>query len=415
MSATPELYQEVFQKITEVMGQQGLGKHARRRLSWVTTGIIGAKNCVLAAIARELHALGVSKASEPAAVERTLRRILNDPRLRASTCYEPVLRGAIDWFSLLLQDRYLVLIVDESSQDERVHLFRVSLAYWGGALPLVWALWEQNQRLEPGTYWQKVDEVLRRVAALLPRGLEVIVVADRAYDIPPFVDRLAAYDWHWVVRCKANGSLRCRDRLDREEGLQARLARVVRAPGARWKGQLDVFKDAGWRAVSVVAVWEPRAKEPLVTLSDLPPRWDLHAFYDGRFWTEPGFRNDKSHGWQWEENQVEGIERQEVLLTAMAWATLVVLCLGRAEAQRHLAQQDTRAGKRVERGRSPAKPQPARESLFTLGCHAAHRWLYRTAHPDLSWLLDDISLLSWSDRFFQAQARLFLRYQTVRS
>jgi hypothetical protein len=414
MPATPELYQEVFQKITAVTRASGLSKHPRRRLAWVVTGIIGARSCGGAAIARELYALGVTRASGPDSVARTVRRILGDRRLRPETCYEPVLRDAIDWFSPLWDQRSVVLIVDESSQDERVHLFRVSLAYWGGALPLVWALWPQNERQAPGTYWQQVDRVLARVAALLPRGLDVVVVADRAYDIPPFIDRIAAYGWHWLVRCKAKGTVRYRVGDGREAPLSERIAREVGTPGRRWKARVQVFKEAGWREASVVAVWAPQAEEPLVTLSDLPPRWDVHAAYDSRFWTEPGFRNDKSQGWQWEDNRVTGIERQNVLLTAMAWATLLVLCLGRAEAQDRLDAQLPRAQKRLARGRSPAKPQPARESLFTLGWHVAHRWLYHNARGHLRWLLDAISLLSWSNRWFQSQARLFIFFQTVR-
>jgi hypothetical protein len=413
MPATPELYQEVFQKITaETRGR--LGKHARRRLAWLTTGIIGARSCVLAAVAKELYALGLTRASSAASVERTLRRILRDKRLTPTAAYEPVLRSAIDWFSRLWDQRYLVLIVDESSQDERLHLLRVSLAYWGGAQPLAWALWPQNQGQPAGAYWEHIDTVLARVAALLPRGLEVLVVADRAYDIPPFVDRIAAYGWHWLVRGKANGSLCFQDWRGRTEPLAQRLARAVGGPGQRWKARGKVFKEAGWREASVVAVWEPTAKEPLVTLSDRPPRWELHAGYDGRFWTEPGFRNDKSAGWRWEDSRVADLASQNVLLTAMAWATLVVLCLGRTAAAQQLAQQLRRAAKRGQRGRAPAHPQPARESLFTLGWQVAHRWLYCTVRVHLRWLLDELSPLSWTARWFQAQARLFIFFQTVR-
>ncbi len=414
MPATPELYQEVFQQISSATQASGLGKHARRRLAWLTTGIIGAKSAVLAKIAQEIYALQLSRATMPASVERTLRRILDDPALTAERCYEPMLRSVIDWFRVQWDNQSLVLIVDESSQEERVHLFRVSLAYWGTAVPLVWALWPQNAKQAPGSYWQQVDQVLARVAALLPRGLEVLVVADRAYDIPPFLDRLAAYGWHWVVRVKANGSLHYRDWQGHEEELRAHLSRVLRRPGDRWKGRLEVFKDAGWRTASVVAVWEPSAKEALVTLSDLPPRWDLHAWYDRRFWIEPGFRTDKSAGWQWEDNRVVGLAHQAVLLLGMAWATLVVLCLGHAEAQRHLQTPLARARRRLARGRSPAKPQPARASLFTLGCQVAHQWLYHHVGRPIRWLLDDLSSRSWTARWFAAQAHVFISFRTVR-
>lgn len=414
MATRNGLYQEVFQKIFAVTRPIQLRKSAVTRLALLVTGIMAARSCVVGQVAGELADLDLTKAREAAHIERRLRRTLRDPRLRPETCYEPVLRGVIDWFTPLGQERQVTLIVDESSQDARVHLFRVSLAYWGTAVPLVWALWPQNQAQEPGTYWTQVDAVLERVAALLPRGLEVVVVADRDYDIPPFIDRIAARGWHWLVRCKATSSLRLRDPHGHEAGVAEVIARVLPHPDTRWKGRRLLFKAAGWRTANLVAVWARGYKEPLVTLSDLPCRWEVHGIYDARFWIEPSFRNDKSRGWQWEANHVATIERQQVLLTAMAWATLLVLCLGRTAAHTHLQRQVQRAHQRVRRHRPPAKPQPARASLFTLGWHHAHRWLYQQVVAPVRWLLDEITAPSWNSRWQQSQAHLLLFLQTVR-
>lgn len=413
--ATPNgLYQEVFQKIWMITRAIALRKSAVTRLALLVTGIMGARSCVIGQIAGELADLELTNASEAAHIERRLRRTLRDGRLRPETCYEPVLRSVIDWFTPLSQERQVTLIVDESSQDERVHLFRISLAYWGTALPLVWAVWPQNQTQTQGSYWTHVDTVLRRVAALLPRGLEVVVVADRDYDIPPFIDRIAAWGWHWLVRCKAHSSLRLRDRHGHEASVAVVMAHVLPHPDTRWKGRRSVFKRAGWRTANLVAVWARGYKEPLVTLSDLPGRWEVHGLYDARFWIEPSFRTDKSRGWQWEANHVAQIERQQVLLTAMAWATLLTLCLGRADAQVHLQRHVRRAHQRVDRQRPPATPQPARASLFTLGWHRAHRWLYQHVFAPVRWLLDDITAPSWNHQCQQSQAHLFLFLQTVR-
>lgn len=46
------------------------------------------------------------------------------------------------------------------------------------------------------------QEVFEQVASVLPAGLEIVVMADRAYDIPAFLDRGAGHGWHWVVRVK---------------------------------------------------------------------------------------------------------------------------------------------------------------------------------------------------------------------
>jgi hypothetical protein len=124
----------------------------------------------------------------------------------------------IAWSSLIDKERPVILALDESSQEERVHLLRVSLTYWGTAVPLAWDIWPQNVAMEDGEYWRRMDAVLDQVAALLPPGLSVIVTADRAFDIAPFVDRIAARGWHWVVRLKAEGANRFLDHLGREHG-----------------------------------------------------------------------------------------------------------------------------------------------------------------------------------------------------
>ena len=121
-----------------------------------------------------------------------------------------------------------------------------SLLYWGGALPLAWALWEQNTPQPPGHYWAQFDPVLAAVAALLPAGVEVVLVGDRAYDVAAFVERLERYGWHWGIRAKARGALRVRDRRGREHRLRDLVRQHLPRPGTRWKGRGQIFKDAGW-------------------------------------------------------------------------------------------------------------------------------------------------------------------------
>src|SRR5947207_996937 len=138
------------------------------------------------------------------------------------------------------------------------------------------------------------SSVLAQVAAELWAGARVVVLADRAFDIPTFVDRITARGWHWVVRLKANGTSRFRDHLGREHGVRDLVRRHVARPGQRWKAHGQVFKKAGWRPASVVALWAAGQAEPLVVLTDLPPRWEVLKLYGRRFWIEAGFRTDKT-------------------------------------------------------------------------------------------------------------------------
>ena len=409
MPATGELYQAVEGRLQEVLAGPGVRVTTVRRLALLVVGLLAARSSVVAQMASGLWEAGVS-AAQRASIERRLRRSVRDEKVTATACYAPAVRALVDWAGLAKRGKPAVLAVDESSQDDRAHLLRASLTYWGAALPLAWALWPQNAALAAGEYWRRVDAVLDRVAAVLPAGLGVIVTADRAYDIPPFVDRVAGRGWHWVVRLRANGATRFLDARGREHALKDLVRRHVPAPGHRWKARGRLFKDAGWRAASVVATWAHGAKEPLVVVTDLPPRWEVLAHYDRRFWIEAGFRADKAKGWRWEDCQVADLGHLERLLVAMAWATLLALCLGL-----HDARASLRAVAAAPPARRPPKPQPARDSLFTLGLRLARRWLARTHAPPVRWRLTHLHSDAWTARWYQAQSLRYLFSQTVRS
>ena len=296
----------------------------------------------------------------------------------------------LDWDQVLRGQCRIVLIGDESSKADDLHLFRVSLPYWGGSLPLAWTLWQQNVPLPEGYYWTAVDQVLAQVAALLPPGLAVVVVADRAYAIPPFLDRLRRYGWHWVIRLTTTGSQRWCDQHGREHALRAVLQRHVGQAGRRWKARGCLFKDAGWRRVELGALWAQGHKEALVVNTDLRERWGVLARSQRRFWIEPGFRSDKRKGWQWAASQVQGREHHARLLVGMAWASLVVLVVGVAAAAAQVARLARQA-----RRRALPQVRHARESVFTLGLRAMRRWLYHATPGALHGQLSDLDAPSW--------------------
>jgi hypothetical protein len=404
------LYQTVLQRLVRTIPPSAHVPQASLiRLCLLVTGLLAARSAVLAQAASALHALCLTRASLVDSITRRLRRALDDPRLTAPTCYAPVLQHVLDWDHLLHGCRRIELIVDESTKTDQLHLFRVSLPYWGGALPLAWAVWQQNTALPSGAYWQAVDHVLAQVAALLPPGLTVTVLADRAYGIPPFLDRCAALGWHWVLRLTTTGSHRFCDVRGQEHALRELVRRHLGAPGRRWRSRGRMFKDAGWREVGLVGVWGAGAKEPLVVISDLAPRWSVVRRYERRFWIEAGFRSDKRKGWQWEASQVVGGAHHERLLLAMAWASLVVLCIGVEEAQQRVAEAKVRPWRKRLR-----HIRHARESVFTLGLRALQRWLFGTERWAWRWWLPELDAPSWERQWYQWQSMRLLSFPSVR-
>jgi hypothetical protein len=409
MPAQRPLFQQVLAQIQTIARPAHVRASSVRRLALLVSGLVAAQHAALAQIAAEVQTLQLSQTARAEHVERRLRRALNDPRLQPRSCYEPAVKQAVDWDALRRGRQMVTVLLDESSKADEIHLLRASLAYWGGSLPLAWAVWEQNTPLTAGRYWTELDRVLDRVAAILPAGLPVLVLADRAFDIPPFIDRLRKRGWHWIVRLKARSSLRFQDHQGREGSLAERVRRQLGTPGRRWKTRGRIFKRAGWRAASVVGVWAAGEAEPLVVLTDLPPRWSVLQWYGRRFWIEAGFRNDKARGWQWEASQVRGVAHNERLLLAMAWASLLSLCVGVQEARSRL-QAVAQPAQRPVRA---AKPQHARQSVFTLGLRAVRRWLYQLTDAALSWRLPEPNAPSWSAQWYRAQSFRYI-FQSVR-
>ncbi|MDQ2743633.1 MAG: transposase [Chloroflexota bacterium] len=381
--------------------------HLRRtsveRLAILVAGIMASQSCVVSRVARKVDGLGVTRATDAASIERRLRRTLGDRRL-VRRAYEALLARLLPWEEM----EEVVLIVDESSKRAHLHLLRMSLAYRGGVIPLAWILWRQQVALPAGRYWQEMDRLLVRAASLLPADCAVTVLADRAYDIPPFIDRLTARGWHWIIRCKGQGTIRFQD----QRGTEAALADLVRAhlpgPDRRWKTRGKLFKQAGWREASIVAIWERTADEPLVVITDLAPRWEVLRTFGSRAWIEPGFRQEKSRGWQWEECQVPDLGHQHTLLLAMAWASVLTLLLGTQQATAALARIQQR-----ERTRPPLVPQHARYSLFSLGLHFLHQWIDRHDRRRLPAGLPPPRPLSWNDQWRALLSHHYI-FQSVR-
>jgi hypothetical protein len=379
---------------------------AAERLTLLVVGVLAARSAVLAQIARERHQLALSLALAES-IGRRRRRTLNDGRWEPVTCYHPAVRQVVEWPGPHAAGQEVVLIVDESSKAAEVHRFRVSLAYWGGALPLAWAVWAQNVALAAGRYWQEGDRVLAQVAALLPAGARVGVLADRAYGVPAFLDRLDAYGWSWIVRLTTTGSHRLRDHRGAEHGLKELVAARLARPGPRFRLAAELFKDAGWRRATLLGRRGRGHKEALVVLTNREPRWAAIRLYERRFWIEPGFRADKAKGWQWAASQVRGVAHHARRRLGMAWATLSTRCLGAAEA-------DARWRARAAAPARPGRPRHARERGFTLGLAARRGWLYQTRLRPPRWWLPDITAPSWHDQWHQVQAHRFLFAQPVR-
>jgi len=355
---------------------------ARKRLVFFVIGVLLAGTLVLRRVATTHAHIAVGTA-QAASHERRLRRTLNDPLVGAVPMYGRVLRRVLRH---LKAGQRVWVVFDESGHSDVVRVLLAALYYRGRAVPLAWVLWQAQQPHEQA-YWTDCESLLAQVTELLPAGLHVTVLADRAFGCPAFTDLVEAQGWDHLVRVQGQ------TRLRQSDGTEQALRDLLPQAGTRWCGSGQVFKKQGWRALSVVAYWRSPCREPLLLVSSLAPQWDLVRQYRLRSAIEALFRDWKSSGWQWEASQVREVAHQAVLVLILALTTLLTLCLGEEAAQVILAQEKQQGRRR---------PWAARDSLFRLGRDRLWQRLWQDDTGPIKWELRHADAPNWSMECWQA-------------
>jgi len=384
MPASQQVYQQIDHWLEQHVAAQ-VDPSTRQRLALLVCGLLHSKNAAPAQMAQAIKTLGLSGAKAES-IERRIRRLENDPEVSAALCLHPLVRAHLGKVQAP-QVQQLFLIVDATTQEDRVVLLSVALWYRGRALPLAWAAGPAQEPLQEERLWQRVAQLLEVVAGLLPSGVALVWLADRAFGTPAFTDVVQAHGWHYIVRVQ--DQTRWQSAPPAPPAAPQAVRALVQCPGQRTKRRGCVFKKRGWRTATVLVLWGRRCASPLCLVSDLKPRWELAAWYRRRFPIEATFRDYKSAGWQWERGQVTALAHVERLLVGMALATWVVLCAGTQVAAEFLAQR--------VRGRRSV-PWEGKRSLFTLGLQRLQELLSGACRSVLQW-----ELSQWNAPHWQAQ------------
>jgi hypothetical protein len=380
----PSIPHPLHRQITTLLSQTAstLPAKARFRVAWMLWAILLSGTCVLRQIATTVASCA-PKDGHASSHERRLRRIIADPRLTWEALYAPLVR-----FLLRHISGSITVIVDESGHSDIVRALTAALWYQGRAIPLAWITWK-GQTPHEQSYWDDCATLFDRVAKLVPEGVKVTVVADRAFGCPAFLDPLTERGWDWVARVQGQ------TRIKQTDNSEAALKSKVSGGGHYWWERVRVFKNQGWRKATVVAYWRKGCKEPLLLVSSLLLPMLSVRMYRLRAAIEALFRDWKSYGWQWEDSQIDDVEHQERLLLMVALATLLTILVG-VEAAELLMARPAQQGKR--------RPWEARDSLFQLG---RQRCLTRLWTSSEEAMLDSFSppgTKTWQQRCWSSAA-----------
>jgi len=380
-------YEQVYKLLEQHLGE--INVPTLKRLTLLVLGIIQSRSASPSRIAAALDKLGLTNATAES-IERQIRRIENDPNISVALCFHPLARERLIWG----QPQQLLLVMDPTTQEDRVVMLTVGVWYRGRALPIAWMVWTANQPLEGDRFWQRVENLLDVVASMLPVNIPVIWLADRAFGSPSFIDLITARGWHYIVRVVKTTVCKTL------KGLCRQVLKLVGKPGRRAKMRGYAFKKQGWRNASVVVLWEQGFKSPLCLVSDLPPDWQLIGIYRRRYPIEGLFRDYKSHGWNWEQGQVTDLEHMQRLLIGMALATWVAVYAGAQVADEHLSRQPT--------GKRRTKPWVGKYSLFQLGCQLMDKLMFGTCQVILNWRFTYWNAPDWHNQVRFHHARAFV-------
>ena len=454
VAATPAqavpLAETVQTWVCERLQHRGYPLPVQKRIAWLVTGLIAGDHATRAGLAETLAGLAITPAKEES-IARRLLRIVDDARLDPERLLPELLA---DLVPVLLHEQVaahdanvgagayhhrrfppLRIVLDETSQDERVHVLTAGLAYRGIVLPLAVRVWEQNVAVAPGEYWCQVTSLLTDVQRLLPAVLRdhVVLLADRAYGVPRLLDLLHVLGWGWLLRMQDQTLVQF------PEGTTCAVRTLVPTPGTVWCNgvtpldllaepataeagtapatvpPLALFKKAGWRHSHVVAAWAVGAAEPWLLLTSLPPTRACLRDYAQRWTIERLFLCWKSHGWDLEAVGVQTPARLGRLLAGLVVATLWRIALAVPVTADHLAELQRRAAIQAQQPRQlplpldlpgarpapssqPARLWPAKFSLFTWSTKVIHATACRTHSPRLCWALPDWLAPVWSQQ-----------------
>jgi hypothetical protein len=254
--------------------------------------------------------------AHPASVTRRIERLLANDRLDPEAAWPQWARAVLaDWAG-----GPIVLILDETPNHNTLRCLKLTLAYRKRAVPLISLCYALGGQPEPMP--KLIKRLFRQVAACLPEGAEVTLLADRGLAWPQVVDACRRQGWHYVLRLQGP------TRVRRADGRETSAAELAPKPGTRWWGDAEVFKKSGWRAARVAACWERDTDGPWLLVSDHPEGPRLFRRYAKRTWTEELFRDEKSSGFRWDQSHVTDPEHAARLVLLMALATYLRLSLG---------------------------------------------------------------------------------------
>lgn len=282
-------------------------------LVWMVIGLIHSGSVNLTKWAMYIQ----SRAKFAQSKQRRFSRWIHNPRINPQRLYSPLIQAALKGW----EEPILALSLDTSMLWNQYCLIRVAVVYRGRAVPVAWRVLEHPSS---SVKIQAYQDLLKRVARLMPVGVKVILLGDRG-----FIDtQLMKYarqqlGWNYRIRIKSDfwlwrpGKGWCQIRDFHLGRGQALLLQNVR-----------LHKTDPYGPVNLALACEGVSGELWYIVSNEATTLQTFREYGLRFDIEESFLDDKSNGFELESSEIRNPPALSRLCLVLAIATLYLTAQG---------------------------------------------------------------------------------------
>jgi hypothetical protein len=316
-----------------------------RVLALFALGMLWAGTVRLNQVAAELP-LAVRDSSS----ERRLGRFLANRAVSVERLWRPLLPVLLaDWAG-----QEVTLVFDPTPVGTRWTMLWLGLACHCRVLPLAWRLVPQQEPW-PETLGPLLRPALAMIAAALPPGCTVTLVADRGISGPTLWDACQELGWHVVLRINVGEHQANRLRLAVPPaagasvpgwGEEMLLWDWVAQVRSGWHGAAQLFKTAGWRCGELTVYQQPGMAERWVLFSTRPGGYARVREYARRGHVDATFADSKRRGWGLEQSHVRQEAHLDRLVLVWHLALWWLHALGLTVIRRGLRPQFDRTDRR---------------------------------------------------------------------
>jgi hypothetical protein len=319
--------------------------------------------------------------------ERRLGRFLANAAVSVETLWPTLLPSLLaPWAG-----QEVTLVFDPTPLWRTWTLLWIGLAQHRRVLPLAWRLVPQ-QTAWSDTVGPLRDPLLAQIAAALPAGCTVTLLADRGVSGPTVRDLCQVRGWEVVLRLNVGETQAHRLRVAVPDaatdaprwGEECRLWDVVGVVRSGWTAWVQIFKGAGWRSGELTVYQRRGMQERGVLFSTRSGGYARGREYARRGHVDATCADSKRRGWGLAESCAAG-GAPGPAPAGLASGVVVGACVGPDRHQARVAcpvrsRRSSRLQRRALGAAVAARPAVARSvSSLTLSPHA--HWLGLPERP----------------------------------